>query len=69
MERYLSTGVTTIVALMAAHRSALSGVPGALLQKEFERIEADLLEQRILGRQLGTPANSHAKWEIAHGIR
>lgn len=46
MERHLSTGVATIVALMAAHRAAGGGegVPVAYCQEEVARIDAYLRE-------------------------
>jgi hypothetical protein len=48
MERHLSVGVTTLIALMAAHRAAAEqhdGSPPALDQQAFKRIEACLRDQ------------------------
>jgi hypothetical protein len=47
MERHLSTGIATIVALMAAHRlaSGREGPPAAYSQKEVARIDAYLHEK------------------------
>jgi hypothetical protein len=49
MERHLSTGVATIVALMSAHRTACGRgrIPAAFLQKEVTRIESYLLEDEM----------------------
>jgi hypothetical protein len=46
MERHLSTGVATIVALMAAHRAASGreGAPVAFCQEAIDRIAAYLSE-------------------------
>jgi hypothetical protein len=58
MERHLSTGVATIVALMAAHRAA-SGreePPVASCQDEIARIGAYLIEDQPGNAGRSTPA-------------
>jgi hypothetical protein len=47
MQRHLSTGVSTIVALMAAHRatSCREGAPAVYCQEEVARIDAYLREE------------------------
>jgi hypothetical protein len=50
MERHLSTGVATIVALMSAHRAAAGGVSAACFQQEVSRIEAYLREEDMADR-------------------
>lgn len=42
MERHLSTGVATIVALMSAHRATEGGLSATRFQEEVIRIEAYL---------------------------
>jgi hypothetical protein len=48
MERHLSTGVSTIVALMAAHRAASGreGPPAAYNQEAVARIDAYLQKNK-----------------------
>jgi hypothetical protein len=57
MERHLSTGVATIVALMSAHRTACGRerIPAAFLQKEVTRIESYLLEDEMSGNGVRSP--------------
>jgi hypothetical protein len=63
MERHLSTGVTTIVALMAAHRAVSSGhTPRVYSQDEVARIEAILARWSPLALRFADSAvaiNSH----------
>ena len=63
MERHLSTGVATIVALMAAHRaaSAHEEAPVIYCQEGFARISAYLYEDGLLGhkRRAGRADREH----------
>lgn len=56
MERYLSVGVSTLVALMAAHRAAADGgeTRAAFSQEEIARIEAELRAARWRDTRDGT---------------
>jgi hypothetical protein len=51
MRTYLSMGVSTLVAVMAAHRTAASKVTGkpTALQNEIDRISAALTADRSAG--------------------
>jgi hypothetical protein len=59
LDRHLSTGVATIVALMAAHRVApgRDGAPVACCQEEVDRIDAYLYDK--------TPKRPVAVWKPA----
>jgi hypothetical protein len=46
MERYLSLGVSTIVALMAAHRAATGAEGPPYSQEQIARIDAYLREDK-----------------------
>jgi hypothetical protein len=50
MERHLSAGVATIVALMSAHRAAAGGVSAACFREDVTRIEAYLREEDMADR-------------------
>jgi len=59
MERHLSTGVATLVALMAAHRAAAADRPArAYSQDEVARIEAMLKRWSPLGLRSQEDANA-----------
>ena len=68
MERYLSIGVSTIVALMAAHRAATGAEGSPYSQKQIARIAAYLREDKRPAPPTARQPDSPAARQVREGI-